>query len=261
MYFVRPIATRTCCSPPTCMSRIGRYFIFLGSLFRNREKLSVYLKLILNECNSIGVGSVFIVALVSSFIGAVTCVQTAYNLSNPFVPKNIIALIVRDSTILELAPTITCIVLAGKVGSNIAGELGTMRITEQIDALEVMGINSSSYLILPKVIASLLMFPLLVILAGFLSILGGYIAGVLAGVISPEEYVSGLRYEYNPFGVTFALIKTTAFAFLVSTISAFQGYNVQGGALEVGSASTSAVTNSCIAIVAADFILTQLLLT
>jgi phospholipid/cholesterol/gamma-HCH transport system permease protein len=243
------------------LTRIGDYFIFLGTLFRNREKMSVYLRLIIDECMSIGVGSIFIVALVNTFIGAVTCVQTAYNLTNPFVPKNIIALIVRDSSILELAPTLSCIVLAGKVGSNIAGELGTMRISEQIDALEVMGINSSSYLILPKVVASVLMFPLLVIMAAFLSILGGYIAGTLAGVISPEEYVSGLRFEYKPFGVAFALIKTFVFAFLVSTISAYQGYNVKGGALEVGTASTSAVTNSCIAIVAADFVLTQVLLT
>ncbi len=243
------------------LTRIGDYFIFLGTLFRNREKMGVYLRLIIDECMSIGVGSIFIVALVNTFIGAVTCVQTAYNLTNPFVPKNIIALIVRDSSILELAPTLSCIVLAGKVGSNIAGELGTMRISEQIDALEVMGINSSSYLILPKVVASVLMFPLLVIMAAFLSILGGYIAGTLAGVISPEEYVSGLRFEYKPFGVAFALIKTFVFAFLVSTISAYQGYNVKGGALEVGTASTSAVTNSCIAIVAADFVLTQVLLT
>jgi len=243
------------------LTRIGDYFIFLGTLFRNREKMSVYLRLIIDECMSFGVGSIFIVALVNTFIGAVTCVQTAYNLTNPFVPKNIIALIVRDSSILELAPTLSCIVLAGKVGSNIAGELGTMRISEQIDALEVMGINSSSYLILPKVVASVLMFPLLVIMAAFLSILGGYIAGTLAGVISPEEYVSGLRFEYKPFGVAFALIKTFVFAFLVSTISAYQGYNVKGGALEVGTASTSAVTNSCIAIVAADFVLTQVLLT
>lgn len=243
------------------MSRIGSYFIFLGTLFRNREKLRVYLGLILNECTSIGVGSVFIVALVNSFIGAVTCVQTAYNLTNPFVPKTIIALIVRDSSILELAPTLTCIVLAGKVGSNIASELGTMRITEQIDALEVMGINSSSYLILPKVIASILMVPLLVLMAAFLSIFGGYIAGTLSGVVTQDEYISGLRLEYKPFGVTFALIKTVVFAFLVSTISAYQGYNVRGGALEVGNASTAAVTNSCIAIVAADFILTQVLLT
>ncbi len=243
------------------MSRIGSYFIFLGTLFRNREKARVYFSLVLDECVSIGVGSVFIVALVNTFIGAVTCVQTAYNLTNPFVPKNIIALIVRDSTILELAPTLTCIVLAGKVGSNIAGELGTMRITEQIDALEVMGINSGSYLVLPKVIASVLMFPLLVIMAAFLSILGGYIAGTLAGVISPEEYISGLRLDYKPFGIAFALIKTVSFAFLVSTISAYQGFMVKGGALEVGSASTSAVTNSCIAIVVADFVLTQVLLT
>lgn len=154
------------------LTRIGDYFIFLGTLFRNREKMGVYLRLIIDECMSIGVGSIFIVALVNTFIGAVTCVQTAYNLTNPFVPKNIIALIVRDSSILELAPTLSCIVLAGKVGSNIAGELGTMRISEQIDALEVMGINSSSYLILPKVVASVLMFPLLVIMAAFLSILG-----------------------------------------------------------------------------------------
>jgi len=243
------------------MSRIGNYFIFLGTLFRNREKMRVYLSLILDECVSIGVGSIFIVALVNTFIGAVTCVQTAYNMTNPLIPRNIIALIVRDSTILELAPTFSCIVLAGKVGSNIAGELGTMRITEQIDALEVMGINSSSYLVLPKVIAAVLMFPLLVIMAAFLSILGGYVAGTLAGVISPEDYVAGLRFEYKPFGVSFALIKTTVFAFLVSTISAYQGYMVKGGALEVGSASTSAVTNSCIAIVVADFVLTQVLLT
>ncbi|GAB3565706.1 ABC transporter permease [Spirosoma luteolum] len=243
------------------LSRIGHYFIFLGTLFRNREKMSVYLRLIIDECMSIGVGSIFIVALVNTFIGAVTCVQTAYNLTNPFVPRYIIALIVRDSSILELAPTLSCIVLAGKVGSNIASELGTMRISEQIDALEVMGINSSSYLILPKVIAAVLMFPLLVIMAAFLSVLGGYIAGTLAGVISPEEYIHGLRFDYNPFGVTFALIKTVVFAFLVSTISAYQGYNVQGGALEVGSASTAAVTSSCIAIVAADFVLTQVLLT
>ncbi|GAB3733576.1 MlaE family ABC transporter permease [Spirosoma lituiforme] len=243
------------------MSRLGSYFIFLGTLFRNREKLRVYVGLILNECMSIGVGSIFIVALVNIFIGAVTCVQTAYNLTNPFVPKYIIALIVRDSSILELAPTLSCIVLAGKVGSNIASEIGTMRITEQVDALEVMGINSSSYLILPKVVASVLMFPLLVIMAGFLAILGGYIAGTLANVISAEEYITGLRFDYKPFGIVFALIKTTVFAFLISTISAYQGYNVSGGALEVGAASTSAVTNSCIAIVAADFVLTQLLLT
>ncbi|GAB3930173.1 MlaE family ABC transporter permease [Larkinella terrae] len=242
------------------MHHLGRYFIFLGSLFRNREKLGVYTRLVLEECVQIGINSVFIVSIVSTFIGAVTCVQTAYNLVSPLVPLSIIAVIVRDSTILELAPTITCVVLSGKVGSNIAGGLGTMRITEQIDALEVMGINSSSYLVLPKVLASMIMFPMLVILAGFLSIYGGYIAGTAADIITPEDYVSGLRSDFKPFSITFALIKSVVFAFLISTISSFKGYYTSGGALEVGQASTAAVTNSCIAVLAADFLLAQLLL-
>lgn len=242
------------------MSHIGKYFLFLGTLFSNREKASVYYRLIIDECISIGIRSVFIVSIVSTFIGAVTCVQTAYNLVSPLVPLYIISVIVRDSTILELAPTITSIVLAGKVGSNIAGQLGTMRITEQIDALEVIGINSSSYLVLPKVIAAMLMFPLLVILAGFLSIWGGYIAGTLADIITAQDYIYGLRSGFNTFSVPFAIIKSVVFAFLIATISAYQGYNAQGGALEVGNASTTAVTNSCIAVLAADLLLAQLLL-
>lgn len=242
------------------MSKIGRYFIFLGTLFRDREKFSVYTSLVLNECIDIGVNSVFIVSIVSFFLGAVTCVQTAFNLVSPLVPLYIVSLVVRDSTITELAPTITCVVLSGKVGSSIAGQLGTMRITEQIDALEVMGINSSSYLVLPKVIASLVMIPLLVIMAGFLSILGGYIAGAVTGVVSPEDYVTGLRYEFNAYNVPFGLIKSFVFAFLISTISSFQGYYTSGGALEVGLASTTAVTNSCIAVLVADLLLAQLLL-
>jgi phospholipid/cholesterol/gamma-HCH transport system permease protein len=241
------------------MTRLGKFLIFLGSLFRNREKLRVYISLILDEAVQIGINSVFIVSIVSSFIGAVTCVQTAANLTNPFVPKYIISLIVRDSTILELAPTITCIVLAGKVGSNIAGELGTMRITEQIDALEVMGINSASYLVLPKLIAAMLVFPMLVSMSGFLSIYGGYLAGWLTGAITPEEYIQGIRSDFNPFNVPFALIKSVVFAFLITTISAFQGYYTQGGALEVGKSSTAAVTNSCIAVLIADYLLAQLL--
>lgn len=242
------------------MSQIGRYFIFLGTLFRDREKFSVYTSLMLNECIDIGVNSVFIVSIVSFFLGAVTCVQTAFNLVSPLVPLYIVSLVVRDSTITELAPTITCVVLSGKVGSSIAGQLGTMRITEQIDALEVMGINSSSYLVLPKVLASLIMVPLLVIMAGFLSILGGYIAGAVTGVVSPEDYVTGLRFEFNAYNVPFGLIKSFVFAFLISTISSFQGYYTSGGALEVGLASTTAVTNSCIAVLVADLLLAQLLL-
>ncbi len=241
------------------MRRIGRYFIFLGNLFKNPEKFNVYVKLVFEESYEIGINSLLIVSIVASFIGAVTCVQTAANLSNPFVPKYIISLIVRDSTILEMAPTITSIVLAGKVGSNIAGQLGTMQITEQIDALEVMGINSTSYLVLPKIIGAMLTFPMLVALAGFLSITGGYLAGWLSGAITPDEYVQGLRFDFHPIYVNFAMIKSLVFAFLIASIAAFQGYFTKGGALEVGQSSTKAVTNSCIAVLVADYLLAQLL--
>lgn len=232
----------------------------LSSLFRNRERFSVYVRLVLDEAVLIGIDSIFIVVIVSSFIGAVTAVQTAYNLVSPLVPLYIIGTIVRDMTILELAPTIISVVLAGKVGSNIAGGLGTMRITEQIDALEVMGINSASYLILPKIVAAVITFPLLVIIAAFLSIYGGYIAGVFTGALTEKEYIYGIRNDFQPFNVTFAMIKALVFAFLISSISSYQGYYTRGGALEVGQSSTQAVTNSCIAVLCADYLLAQLLI-
>jgi phospholipid/cholesterol/gamma-HCH transport system permease protein len=242
------------------IGHLGRYLEFIGSLFRNREKFNVYLARIVDECILIGIDSIFIVVIVSSFIGAVTAVQTAYNLVSPLIPTYVIGLIVRDMTVLELAPTITCVVLSGKVGSNIAGGLGTMRITEQIDALEVMGINAASYLVLPKIVASIIVFPMLVTLAGFLSIFGGYLSGTLTGVITPNEYVYGIRADFNQYNVTFALIKSVVFAFLISSISSFQGFYTRGGALEVGKSSTNAVTNSCIAVLLFDFLLAQLLL-
>jgi len=241
------------------MSNLGKYLIFLSTLFKNREKFKVYLQLVFQECIDIGISSLLIVAIVSTFLGAVTCVQTAANMDNPFVPQYIISLIVRDSTILELGPTITCVVLSGKVGSNIAGQLGTMRITEQIDALEVMGINSSSYLVLPKVVASMLTFPMLVTLACFLAIFGGYLAGWLTGSITPQDYIHGLQFSFKGNYVFFALTKSVVFAFLVTTISSYQGFFTKGGAYEVGKASTAAVTNACIAILVADYLLAQLL--
>lgn len=242
------------------MTSIGKYFMFLMSFFHDREKFAVYARRVLDECVILGIDSVFIIAIVSTFIGAVTSVQTAYNLVSPFVPEYIIGTIVRDMTILELAPTISCVVLAGKVGSNIAGELGTMRITEQIDALEVMGINSSSYLVFPKIIAAIITFPLLVILAGFLSILGGFIAGVYTGALTETEYIYGIRYDFIEYNVTFGLIKSVVFAFLITSISSFKGFYTHGGALEVGKASTNAVTNSCIAVLLADYLLANILL-
>jgi len=242
------------------MKSIGKYFMFIGSLFSNREAFRTYVTLTLDETIIIGINSIFIVVIVSTFMGAVTAVQTAFNLVSPLIANYVISLIVRDMTILELAPTITAIVFAGKVGSNIAGGLGTMRITEQIDALEVMGINAVSYLVLPKILATVLVYPLLVIISGFLSIYGGYLAGVLTGVITETEYIYGIRADFNPFTVAFALIKSVVFAFLIASISAYKGFYTQGGALEVGKASTSAVTNSCIAILTADYLLAQVLL-
>lgn len=242
------------------MRGIGKYFIFLGNLFIKREPIKTYIKQILDECIKVGIDSLVIVTIVSTFIGAVTCIQTAYNLVSPLIPRYVISLVVRDMTLLELAPTITAIVFAGKVGSNIAGELGTMKISEQVDALEVMGINSVSFLGLPKIIACLIMYPMLVILAGFLAILGGYLAGTITGVVTPQDYIYGIRADFIEFNVTFALIKSFVFAFLVSSISSFKGFNTTGGALEVGQSSTSAVTNSCIAILVADYLLAELLI-
>ncbi|MEJ2003843.1 MAG: ABC transporter permease [Cyclobacteriaceae bacterium] len=242
------------------METLGKYFIFLGSLFVNRETFKTYFNLTIDECVNIGINSIFLVSLVAFFIGAVTTIQTAYNLVSPLIPNYVISLVVRDMTLLELAPTIIAIIYAGKVGSSLASGLGTMRISEQIDALEVMGINSTSYLVLPKIIASLLMFPMLVILAGLLSIMGGYLAGIFTGVITEYEYIYGIRFEFNEYTVTFALIKSVVFAFLVASISSYKGFYIRGGALEVGRASTAAVTQSVIAILTADYLLAQLLL-
>jgi phospholipid/cholesterol/gamma-HCH transport system permease protein len=242
------------------MKEFGKYVLFLGSLFVRRETFGTYYKLVLEEAIQIGIKSALLVALVAFFMGAVTTVQTAYNLVSPFVPRFVISQVVREMTILELAPTIIAVIYAGKVGSSMAGGLGTMRITEQIDALEVMGINSSSYLVLPKIVASMLMYPMLVIIAGVCALMGGYLVGTLTGIITPTEYVQGIRYAFNPYMVTFAIIKSFVFSFLISSISSFKGYYTQGGALEVGIATTAAVTTSVITVLLADYFLAELLL-
>ena len=238
----------------------GKYFIFLSSTVKNREPFRVYPPLIIDEMVKIGTNSFIIVAIVSSFIGAVTCIQTADNLVSPLVPLSVIGTICRDMTLLELAPTFTCVVLAGKVGSNLAGEIGSMRITEQIDAIDVMGINSSSYLILPKIIAACIMIPSLCILAAFLSLFGGYLVGVFGDVMTPVDFVTGLRSGFRSFNIFFALLKSLVFSFLIATIASYKGYYTFGGALEIGQASTKAVTNSVIAILIADLVLAQVLI-
>jgi phospholipid/cholesterol/gamma-HCH transport system permease protein len=242
------------------MKEFGRYMIFLSTLLVRRETFATYYKLVMEECILIGIKSISLFMLVSTFMGAVTTVQTAYNLVTPLVPRFVISQVVREMTVLELAPTIMAIIFAGKIGSSMAGGLGTMRITEQIDALEVMGINSSSYLVLPKIVASMMMYPMLVIFSGVCSILGGYLVGTLTEILTPTEYIMGIRSAFNSYTITFALIKSVVFAFLIASISSFKGYYTHGGALEVGIASTEAVTSSVIAVLLADYFLANLLL-
>jgi phospholipid/cholesterol/gamma-HCH transport system permease protein len=229
-------------------------------MFTLPENWKMYWTELMQQCIDLGIRSLGIVSIISAFIGAVSTVQTAYQLISPIIPKSAIAQIVRDTIILEFAPTLTCVVLAGVVGSKISSELGNMRVSEQIDALEIMGINTKAFLILPKILASFIVVPLLVIYSGVLSILGGRFAGTMANILSAETFDKGLLINFNPYNVTFSLIKAYTFSFIISGISSYYGYHVKGGALEIGQASTKAVVTSCIAILLADYALASLLL-
>ncbi len=232
----------------------------LGGMFTKPENARVYWKEFIHQCNEIGIGSLGIVVIISLFLGAVTTVQTAYQLISPLVQKYVIAQIIRDSSFLELSPTVVCIVLAGVIGSKIASELGNMRVSEQIDALEIMGINTKTYLVLPKIVASVVVVPCLIVISMFLSVWGGYLAGTLTGILSKQQYTQGLVTDFITFNLTFGLIKAFTFAFIISSVSAYFGYNVKGGALEIGRASTTSVVVSCILILFADYGLAALLL-
>jgi phospholipid/cholesterol/gamma-HCH transport system permease protein len=214
----------------------------------------------MHQCSEIGIGSLGIVAIISFFIGAVSAIQTAYQLVSPLIPLSTISQIVRDTVILEFAPTLVSIVLAGVVGSKIAGELGNMRVSEQIDALEIMGINTKAYLVLPKILAAIVVIPMLIVIAMILGIWGGRIAGSMSGILSTDTFDKGLREGFNAYNVFFSLVKAYVFAYLISSIPAYYGYNVKGGALEIGRASTKAVVVSCIMILIADYVLSALLL-
>lgn len=241
-------------------THLGRYLLMLRAMFKRPENSKMYWKEFMHQCVEIGIGALPIVVIISLFLGAVTTVQTAYQLVSPLVPRSTIAQVVRDSIILELSPTVVSIVLAGVVGSKIASELGNMRTTEQIDALEIMGINTKTYLVFPKILAAFLMIPCLITLSAALGIWGGRMAGSMSGVIATEIFDLGLRQNFTPYNVTFALIKAYTFAFIISSIPAYFGYHVKGGALEIGRASTSAVVISCILILFADYILAAMLL-
>ncbi|PZX63725.1 MlaE family ABC transporter permease [Hydrotalea sandarakina] len=241
-------------------SHLGAFLLLLKGMFTKPENWKMYWKELMNQCVDIGVGALPIVVIISLFLGAVTTVQTAYQLVSPLVPQATIAQIVRDSMILELSPTVVCIVLAGVVGSKIASELGNMRISEQIDAIEIMGINTKSYLLFPKILAALIVVPALIVISAVLGIWGGREAGSLTGIISYDIYDVGLRQNLNLYNIQFALYKSYTFAFIISSVPAYFGYFVKGGALEIGKASTRAVVTSCILILFADYALAALLL-
>lgn len=232
----------------------------LKGMFARPENSKVYWKEFMHQCNDIGIGSLGIVVIISIFMGAVSTLQTAYQLVSPLIPKSSIAQIVRDTVLLEFAPTLVCIVLAGVVGSKIASELGNMRVSEQIDALEIMGINTKTYLVLPKIVAALLVIPMLVVISAALGIWGGRIAGSAAQILSTTDFDKGLLQSFLPYNVFFAMVKAYVFAFIISSVPAYYGYFVKGGALEIGRASTKSVVVSCVLILFADYLLAAILL-
>ena len=241
------------------LHNIGSYFLMIAEMFRKPTKWSVMKQLILKDIEDLIIGSLGIVAFISFFVGGVITIQTALNIDNPLIPRYLVGFGTRQSIILEFAPTFISVIMAGKVGSFITSSIGTMRVTEQIDALEVMGINSVNYLVFPKTVA-LLLYPFVISIAMFLGIIGGMAACVFGGYSTFEDYVTGVQMDFMPFHMVYAFIKTLVFAFLLATIPSFHGYYMKGGALEVGKASTTAFVWTSVAIILLNYILTQMLL-
>ena len=237
----------------------GNYVIWLGQVFRKPENLRMYWKETLRQMESIGIGSLIIVGLIAVFIGAVTAVQFSYQMEGSLIPRYYIGYIVRDMTIIELAPTFSCMVLAGKVGSSLASELGGMRQKEHIDAMEIMGVNTAAFLVQPKIIAAIVVVPMLVCLAAGISIVGGYMASVPTGLFSNEEYIQGLRSFFVPYNITMMFVKSLVFSFILTSVSCYQGYFVKGGSIELGKASTQAVVVSNILILLSDYVIATLM--
>lgn len=242
------------------LHQIGKYFLMLKEVFNKPTKWQVMRDLVFKEIDDLIIGSLGIVCFISFFIGGVVAIQTALNLTNPLIPKSLIAFATRQSVILEFAPTFISIILAGRAGSYITSSIGTMRVTEQIDALEVMGVNSLNYLVFPKIIAFML-YPFVIAISIFLGIAGGWLAGVYGGFVGSDEFIQGIQTDFIPFHIFYAFFKTFIFGFLLATIPSFHGYYMKGGALEVGKASTTAFVWSCVVVITVDYIITQLLLT
>jgi phospholipid/cholesterol/gamma-HCH transport system permease protein len=242
------------------LQTIGLYILFLKKVFTRPQKWSIFFQETVKEVDKLVLKSIGIVAIISAFMGAVITIQTAYNTENPFLPAYLVGLAARDSILLEFSSTIVALILAGKVGSNIASEIGTMRVSEQIDALEIMGVNSANYLVLTKITAAVLFNPFLCLLSMIVGIVGGWFVGAFTGAVTSQDYIDGIQAFFIPFYITYSLIKTVVFAFIITSIPAYYGYYVEGGSLEVGQASTKAVVFSSVMILLFNLILTQLLL-
>jgi phospholipid/cholesterol/gamma-HCH transport system permease protein len=242
------------------LEQAGEYFILLYKVFSKPEKYSIYYKQTIREIDKIGINSFGIVVIISLFVGAVITIQTNYNIENPLLPRYLVGVTVRDSLLLEFSSTMVALILAGKVGSSIASEIGTMRVSEQIDALEIMGVNSASYLILPKIVAAIFFFPIRSLLSMFIGIFGGYIICLLTEILPPSDYIYGIQYMFYPHYIGYSMTKVVFYSFIIVTISAYQGYFAKGGSLEVGRSSTKAVVYSSILILLANLILTKLIL-
>ena len=238
---------------------LGRYLILMGRAFSHPERMRMFLKQYSKEMSALGVDSIGIVLLISFFIGAVICIQMKLNIQSPWMPRWVSGYTTREIMLLEFSSSIMCLILAGKVGSNIASELGTMRVTQQIDALDIMGVNSACYLILPKILGLITLMPFLVIFADVMGIIGAYATAYIGHILPPDDLTLGLQHSFNSWFVWMSLIKSTVFAFIIASVSSFCGYTVEGGSVEVGKASTSAVVNSSIIILFSDVFLTQLL--
>jgi phospholipid/cholesterol/gamma-HCH transport system permease protein len=243
------------------ISEVGKYLLVIIQAFKRPDKGRVFRKQLMIDFQALGVSSIGLVAFISLFTGGIIALQTAYNIDNPLVPLWLIGYTTKQMMILEFSPTIISLILVGKVGSSIASEIGTMRVTQQIDALEVMGINPANYLILPKITAAMLYNPILIVFSMAVGLFGGWFAVVVTGQVTSVDFIDGLQSFWDPFSITYALIKTLVFAFILASVAGYKGFTVQGGSVEVGKASTQAVVISSILIIVFDLILTQMLLT
>lgn len=241
------------------LTTLGKYLLLMGRAFSSPERFRMFFKRYIKEISQLGVNSIGIVLLISFFIGAVICIQIKLNVQSPWMPHWVSGYVTREIMLLEFSSSIMCLILSGKVGSNIASELGTMRVTQQIDALEIMGVNSASYLILPKITGLITIMPFLVIFSATMGIIGAYATAFIAHIITPTDLTAGLQHSFNPWFMYMSILKSLFFAFVISSVSSYFGYTVKGGSVEVGKASTDAVVASSVLILFSDVFLTQLL--